>query len=89
MIEVAEVGDEVQVVRPCHGGHLSTGEDRLDAQLLLCYVQHSLVGPNGIPGVHRVKVPVGRRGCHQGGLCRVEGSRGSQALTPGPGGSGG
>lgn len=52
LIEVAEVGDEVQAVRLCHGGHLDTGEDRLDAQLLLCYVQHNLVGLNAILGVH-------------------------------------
>lgn len=51
-IELAEVGDEAQAVRLCHGGHLSTGEHRLDAQLLLCYVQHHLVGPNGILWVH-------------------------------------
>lgn len=37
-IELAEVGDEPQAARLCHGRHLRTGENRLDAQLLLCCI---------------------------------------------------
>lgn len=59
-VELAEVGDKPQAVGLSHRGHLSTGEDRLDAQLLLCHIQHQLVGAYGVLWVHGIKIPAGR-----------------------------